>query len=175
VWKEAEHGASPEYATILFYASTQRWNERKLGDRLLSAAIADIGRDPAYALKVGMWNTIRMFHLGELDFAVANLRDTGIPRIPALLEIIGFYPLGLLALAGIGTGLARRAPVWLWLLAISLASTVFVTGFIRFRSPIDPFLVMLAALPVAVTVERRERQQVLLGKPTLRRRARVPA
>jgi hypothetical protein len=179
VWKEAEHGASPEYASILFYASTQRWDERKLGDRLLSAAIADIGRDPAYVLKVGMWNTIRMFQLGELDFAVANLRDTNIPRIPALLAIYGFYPLGLLALAGIGTARVRRAPAWIWLLTVGLGTTVFVTGFIRFRSPIDPFLVMLAALPIAVLLERRERHGVPLladtGTPRLRPRAKVHA
>jgi 4-amino-4-deoxy-L-arabinose transferase-like glycosyltransferase len=180
VWKEAEHGASPEYATIVFNASTQRWNERRLGDRFLAAALADIRRDPAYVPKVAMWNTIRMFHLGELDFAVKNLRDTDIPRIPALLAIYGFYPLGILALAGIGTGWARRAPGWMWLLPICLGSTIFVTGFIRFRSPIDPFLVMLAALPIAVALERRERRGVLAGaeaagKPTLRPRAKVPA
>src|SRR5436190_23913805 len=29
VWKEAEHGASPEYAKLLYYASTQRWDERR--------------------------------------------------------------------------------------------------------------------------------------------------
>ncbi len=180
VWKEAEHGASPEYATILFYASTQRWDERRLGDRMLAAAISDIRRDPAYVLKVGMWNTIRMFHLGELDFAVANLRDTDIPRIPALFEIYGFYPLGILALAGIGTARVRQAPRWIWLLVICLGSTILVTGFIRFRSPIDPFLVMLAALPVAALLERRERYDLRLlaeaiGKPRLRRRARVHA
>jgi 4-amino-4-deoxy-L-arabinose transferase-like glycosyltransferase len=180
VWKEAEHGASPEYAKLLYYASTQRWDERRLGDRLLGAALADIRRDPAYVLKVGMWNTIRMFHLGELDFAVANLRDTDIPRIPALLAIYGFYPLGLLALAGIGTGRVRRAPAWLWLLAICLGSTVFVTGFIRFRSPIDPFLVMLAALPIAAALERRERHHVRVvadaaDTPRLRPRAKVHA
>jgi 4-amino-4-deoxy-L-arabinose transferase-like glycosyltransferase len=163
VWKEAEHGGSPEYTPIVFYASTQRWDERRLGDRFLTAAIADIRHDPAYMLKVAMWNTIRMFHLGELDFAVKNLRDTDVPRIPALLEIFGFYALGLLALAGVGSGWARKAPVWMWLLTICMASTIFVTGFIRFRSPIDPFLVMLAALPIAALLERRERQNVLLG------------
>jgi len=155
VWKEADHGASREYGAILFYASTQRWDERTLGDRLLAAAIRDLGRDPAYVLQVGAWNTIRMFHLGELDFAVKNLRDTDIPRLPALLAIYGFYPLAILALAGIGTGLVRRAPAWMWLVPVSLASAVFVTGFIRFRSPIDPFLVMLAALAVAAARDRR--------------------
>jgi 4-amino-4-deoxy-L-arabinose transferase-like glycosyltransferase len=155
VWKEAEHGASPEYGPILFYASIERWDERKLGDRLEAAALADIRRDPGYLLKVGWWNTVRMLHLGELDFAVANLRDTDIPRLPALLEIFGFYPLGVLALAGLATRQARRAPLWLWLVPVVLGSTIFVSGFIRFRSSLDPFLVMLAALAVAWCNELR--------------------
>jgi 4-amino-4-deoxy-L-arabinose transferase-like glycosyltransferase len=161
VWKEAEHGASAEYGEILFYASIQRWDERKLDDNLLAAAIADIRRDPIYVLKVGMWNAIRMFHLGELDFAVANLRDTSISRVPGLVEIYGFYPLGILAIAGIATSAVRRAPRWLWLIPICLGTTIFVTGFIRFRAGIDPFLVMLAALAVSALLERRASQEQL--------------
>jgi 4-amino-4-deoxy-L-arabinose transferase-like glycosyltransferase len=170
VWKEAEHGASPEYSSILFYASINRWNEVTLGDRLLSAALADIRRDPSYLLKVAEWNTIRMFHLGELDLAVNNLRDTDIPRVPALLEIYGFYPLAVLALAGIATRRSRQAPLWLWLVPVLLATTVFVTGFIRFRAGIDPFLAgidpflaMLAALGVEALLELR--------RPTARHRS----
>ena len=149
VWKEAEHGASSEYGQILFSASVERWSERRLDDRLLSAAIADIRRDPSYVLKVAAFNAVRMFHLGELDFGVANLRDTGIPRVPAVFEIAGFYALGLLALGGVAARRVRQAPLWLWLVPLLLASTVLVTGFIRFRAGIDPFLVMLAAVGLA--------------------------
>jgi 4-amino-4-deoxy-L-arabinose transferase-like glycosyltransferase len=154
VWKEAEHGASPEYQPLVFYASVNRWSEVEFGDRLLNAALADIRADPGYMLDVAWWNAIRMFHLGELDFAVANLRDTGIPAFPAWLEIIGFYPLGVLALAGLATRRARRAPGWLWLVPVCLAATLLVTGFIRFRAGIDPFLVMAAALALAALSER---------------------
>jgi 4-amino-4-deoxy-L-arabinose transferase-like glycosyltransferase len=154
VWKEAEHGASPEYEPLVFYASVDRWSEVEFGDRLQDAAIADIRSDPSYMLKVGWWNAVRMFHLGELDFAVANLRDTSIPAGPAWLEIAGFYPLGVLALAGLVTRRARRAPAWLWLVPVCLAATLLVTGFIRFRAGIDPFLVMAAALALAAVAER---------------------
>lgn len=149
VWKEAEHGASPEYAPIIFAASIHRWGEQTLGAHLEAAALADIRRDPTYVLEVGFWNTLRLFHFGELDYAVANMRDTGIPAAPALLEIFGFYPLVALALLGIALGAARAAPKWLWLVPVCLASTVFVTSFIRFRSPIDPFLAMLAGVALA--------------------------
>jgi hypothetical protein len=155
VWKEAEHGASLEYGEVLFYAEIYRWNEPTYGNHLLSAALSDIGRDPGYVLKAGYWNALRMFHLTELDFAVGNLRDTDIPRLPALLEIYGLYPLAILALGGLLTRRARRAPRWLWLIPVCLATSVFVTGFIRFRSPIDPFLVMLAAVAVAALTDRR--------------------
>lgn len=160
VWKEAEHGASREYGRILAVASRRRWDERTLGARLTSAAIADIRHDPAYVLKASWYNAVRMFHLGELDFAVANLRDTDIPGLPARFEIFGFYPLAALALAGLLTRRFRRAPWWLWLVPLGLAATVVVTGFIRFRSGVDPFLVMLAALSVATGWERWGRHGV---------------
>ncbi len=147
-WNEAEHGASPEYSPIVFYASIRRWNENTLDQHFLDAAIADIRHHPAYVLKVLAWNTIRMFHLGELDYAVLNLSNTDVPRVPALLEIYGFYPLGVLAVAGIAVGRVRRAPAWLWFVPLILATTLFVTSFIRFRMGIDPFLVMLAAVAI---------------------------
>jgi 4-amino-4-deoxy-L-arabinose transferase-like glycosyltransferase len=156
-WIEAEHGASPEYAQILSQARRERWNEVTYGSHLQAAAIADIKGDPAYVLKVGYWNTIRMFHLGELTLAARNLRDTDIPSGPAVLEISSFPLLAVLALGGLLTRRVRRAPVWLWLVPLSLATSIFVTGFIRFRSPIDPFLVMLAALAVPEGLTRRPR------------------
>jgi hypothetical protein len=51
----------------------------------------------------------------------------------------------------------------LWLVPLCLCTSVFITGFIRFRSPIDPFLVLLAASAVAAAQERltqRRRRRV---------------
>lgn len=155
VWKEAEHGASPEYAPIVAAAVTHAWNEVELGRRLERQALREIAADPGYVAEVALYNSLRIFHLGELDFAVANLHDSGIQRVPAWLAIYGFYPLALLALAGALTRRARRAPRWLWLFPLLLAATVLVTGFVRFRAPIDPFLAMLAALALARLGQRR--------------------
>ena len=153
VWKEVEHGASREYSPIVWDATMDRWSELEFGNRLQAAALADIRDHPAYPLEVAGWNALRMFHISQLDFSVANLRDTGIPRVPAIFEIFGFYPLLILALGGVLLGNPRRAPPWLWLVPLLLASTLFVTSFIRFRSSIDPFLVLLASLALA-TLER---------------------
>jgi hypothetical protein len=63
---------------------------------------------------------------------------------------------------------------------LCLVLTVFVTGFIRFRAPIDPFLVMLAALGLAWLLERRPRRDPAgdrrdLAAPSRDERERVPA
>lgn len=148
VWIEAEHGKSPEYARILHEASAKRWNEVTYGSHLQAAAIRDIGSDPSYVLKVAYWNTVRMFDLGEVHFAVGNLHDTGIPLGPALLVINTSPLLLVLAVGGLLSRRAWRVPKWLWLVPACLATSIFVSGFIRFRAPIDPFLVMAAALLV---------------------------
>lgn len=149
LWIEAEHGASPEYARILGEATAKRWNELTYGNHLLAQSVDEIKSDPEYIFKVGFWNTVRMFDLGDVHFGVHNLHDTGIPLAPALLVINSSPLLIVLAFGGLLTRTARKAPIWLWLVPACLWLTVFVTGFIRFRSPIDPFLVMLAAVAVA--------------------------
>jgi 4-amino-4-deoxy-L-arabinose transferase-like glycosyltransferase len=149
VWIEAEHGKSPEYARILRTATARHWNELTYGSHLQAAAIRDIESDPSYVLKVAYWNTVRTFDLGEVRFARSNLHDTDIPLAPALLVINTGPVLLVLALGGLLTRRAWRVPRWLWLVPLCLATSVFVSGFIRFRAPIDPFLVMLAALAVA--------------------------
>ncbi|MFZ0041540.1 MAG: glycosyltransferase family 39 protein [Solirubrobacteraceae bacterium] len=146
LWIEAEHGKSPEYAQILRTATARRWNEVTYGDHLQAAAIRDIESDPGYVLKVAYWNTIRTLDLGEGGIAAGNLRDTDIPLGLGLLVIITSPLLLVLALGGLLTRRARRVPRWLWLVPLCMATSVFVTGFIRFRAPIDPFLVMLIAI-----------------------------
>jgi 4-amino-4-deoxy-L-arabinose transferase-like glycosyltransferase len=148
LWIEAEHGKSPEYAQILRTATARRWSEATYGDHLQAAALHDIENDPSYVLKVAYWNTIRTLDLGEGGIAAGNLRDTDIPFGLALLIIITSPLLLVLALGGLLTRRVRRVPRWLWLVPLCLATSVLVTGFIRFRAPLDPFLVLLAALAV---------------------------
>ena len=159
LWREAEHGQSPEYERILERASAQGWSELKLGRRMQSKAQAEIRAHPAYVLKVGLWNTLRLLHLAGRPVAYTNLANTAIPRWAASLEIYGFYPLALLALAGLFTRAARSAPGFVWLVPLLLATTVFVTSFIRFRSPLDPFLVMLAALALGALLPGKDPRQ----------------
>ncbi|HTX30876.1 MAG TPA: glycosyltransferase family 39 protein [Solirubrobacteraceae bacterium] len=145
-WIEAEHGASPEYARILQTARRERWNEPTYGSHLQAQAFQEIASHPAYVLKVAYWNAIRMFDVAEIRLARNNLANTDIPLAPALALMNSAPLLEVLALGGLLIRAARRVPRWFWLVPLSLLTTLFVSGFIRFRAPIDPFLVMLAAL-----------------------------
>ena len=145
-WIEAEHGASPEYARILRTARREHWNEPTYGSHLQAEAVHELESDPAYMLKVAYWNAIRMFDIAEIRLARNNLANTDIPLAPALALMNSAPLLEVLALGSLLTRGIRRVPRWLWLVPLTLLTTLFVSGFIRFRAPIDPFLVMMAAV-----------------------------
>ena len=57
------------------------------------------------------------------------------------------------ALLGVYAAWRRRGPPWLWLVPILLLlSATVVVGEMRFRAPVDPFLVLLVALGLDVIV-----------------------
>jgi hypothetical protein len=84
--------------------------------------------------------------------------------------VIAFWIMAALALAGAFTRPARQIPRWLWAIPILLAlSVVFVNMETpRFREPIEPFLVLLAACAVTSAVE------LLLRRAPVRRGRRAP-
>jgi hypothetical protein len=61
--------------------------------------------------------------------------------------VYAFWVVAALAAVGLFTREARRAPQWLWAIPILLALSVILVNAEtpRFRSPIDPYLIMLAA------------------------------
>ena len=69
----------------------------------------------------------------------------------------------LLALAGAFTKLARTAPKWIWWVPILLALSVVLVNVEtpRFREPVDPFLILLAAAAAATLTARLRRAPVV--------------
>jgi 4-amino-4-deoxy-L-arabinose transferase-like glycosyltransferase len=128
--------------------------EPALDERLRSKAADYVQDHPLYVLEVAYWNTIRVFHLGELEHARIHAKNMGIGRRPADIGIYSFYVLGLLALLGAWTGPARKAPAFVWLTPVLLLSSVLVNGGSRFRAPLEPFIVLLAALAAVALYDR---------------------
>jgi 4-amino-4-deoxy-L-arabinose transferase-like glycosyltransferase len=150
-----------------------RLSEPALSGRLTSRALHYIGEHPAAPVQVAFHNTLRMF---ELEGSIAwetSAASIDLPRGTAEIGVISFWLLCLLALPGTFTLVARQAPRWLWLVPVLYAlSIVFVNVETpRFRLPIDPFLILLAACAIGTAVARLTGAQ--LGRAPIRREHRA--
>jgi 4-amino-4-deoxy-L-arabinose transferase-like glycosyltransferase len=102
---------------------------------------------PGYVAQVGARNVWRMLGLAGPDWWQFSGRTLSLPRWTATVSGIAFLVVLAFAVGGVFTRAARRAPPWLWLMpALMLLSVMFVVGETRFRAPVDPFIVLLAAL-----------------------------
>jgi 4-amino-4-deoxy-L-arabinose transferase-like glycosyltransferase len=133
-----------------------RLTEPQLGDRLLSQAEDYIGQHPLAPVTVGFRNTLRMLELEGTYAYRASAKALGLHFNTARIGVISFWILGVLALLGALTPFARRAPRWLWAIPILFVlSVVFINVETpRFREPIDPYVVMLAACALAAPATR---------------------
>ena len=100
--------------------------------------------------EVAFWTTRRMLELGGLDWARHTYATVSVGRAWANAGILCFWVFALLAVAGACTRRARRTPLFVWLVPVLmyLGVVFLVVETPRYRSPIDPFVILLAALAV---------------------------
>ena len=137
------------------YAQVGTIPEPTLEKKFRSAALHYIRDHPAYVATVAFWTTRRLLELGGLDWARHTYGTVSVEPGWANAGIIVFWVVALLAVAGAFTVRARQTPLFVWAIpALMYLSVVFlVVETPRYRSPIDPFVILLAAL--AVTTRRR--------------------
>jgi 4-amino-4-deoxy-L-arabinose transferase-like glycosyltransferase len=163
----------PEFQAIA--KAAHRYDEVGLSDVLQSRALDYIRAHPLSPLDVALHNTLRMFEL-EGSFAWhASYDAIGLPSRAAGIGVVSFWVLLALAIAGLFTSVRREAPGWLWAFPILywLSITFVNVETPRFREPIDPFFVLLAACAVATAARRALVSSGLSGAP-VRRRGRAP-
>jgi hypothetical protein len=144
----------PEYRDLYLRRGELRETEM---DRMMRARVrAYVAEHPEAVVRVGYWNLVRMLELGGRDRTRMAAGTIGIRPSHADVGAYAFLAAGTLALLGALTAAARRTPMWVWLVPLLLvASVLFVnTETPRFRVPVDPFVLMLAALAVAAGCER---------------------
>jgi 4-amino-4-deoxy-L-arabinose transferase-like glycosyltransferase len=133
--------------------------EPVLEQQLRKASIEFIKAHPGYVLTVGYWTTRRMLDLAGMDWSIHTAATISATRGWAIAGVMCFWVFALLALAGAFTREARAAPWWLWsvplLMYLSVVFLVVETP--RYRTAIDPFIVLLAALTVSRAVPGRTR------------------
>ena len=146
-----------------------RYTEPQLDAKLQSQALSYIGDHLTAPLSAGWHNLVRMLELEGAPAWHASAEAVGLHVDVAHTGVIAFWVMAVLAVGGAFTRLARRVPGWVWAIPVLLAlSVVFVNVETpRFREPIEPFLVLLAAC--AVTSGAR-RMSVLGGAPVRRGR-----
>jgi hypothetical protein len=142
------------------YASLLRGDEVHQDRKLRAAAIDFAVHHPGYDLRVLTWNTLRTFDLTGPSVARASWVANGLGRTAANVISLGFLLVGALAVGGLFTRRARQAPFEVWLAPIVLLLvTVPLLGEARLRLPLEPFVVLLAAVAIGAVMDRKERRR----------------
>ncbi len=128
-----------------------------LGEVKLGRELADRGVDyafdnPGSVVSVAFNNSLRLLSLHDpIDFERSSAPVVGQPSGLAVAGAFAFWAVALLAIAGALTGAARRIPGFIWLyVGLLVASIIFVAGSGRYRAPLEPIVILLAA----ATIER---------------------
>jgi 4-amino-4-deoxy-L-arabinose transferase-like glycosyltransferase len=131
-----------------------RFTEVQLDSALRDAGLRYVRRHPG-AIAVAVWlNSLRMLNLGtNHGFTTSTAyREMNLPRSLWTTTSVAAQAIALLAVLGLGLGLFRivrldAGPWWLWAIpALTIAATVLTSGTPRYRTPADPFLILLAVL-----------------------------
>lgn len=127
-------------------------------------------RHPTYVLKVAFWNSVRLFDLKGWgpETYVANY----VPYSPkgVKLAVLSFYLALLLAVVALFGRRVREAPPWMWaIIPLALIGVLFIAGNMRYRQPIEPFIVFLAALGIErIVMGVRSRRKAAAATPAAR-------
>jgi 4-amino-4-deoxy-L-arabinose transferase-like glycosyltransferase len=151
-WQGIKH--VPEYGDL--FRHIHQIPEAKLDHELRVSSERYIREHPTYVAKVGWWNTRRMLDLASQRRSRATAATITIDHKWADRGVLCFWIVAALALAGAVAGAARGTPRFVWAFpALMFLSVVFlVVETPRYRTPIDPFLVLLAAAALVAGVRR---------------------
>lgn len=129
--------------------------EPERSSELTSLALDYVSDDPLSVPKAFVWNTARLAELesGGRTILRNALRSDGLANV----SFAGFALMALLALAGLALRRLRVGPLWLWLVPalFYVSAALIAVNFSRFRGPLEPFIVLAAALGVAALVQYR--------------------
>jgi 4-amino-4-deoxy-L-arabinose transferase-like glycosyltransferase len=149
------YGGYNDYNSI---SNDPKLSSPELDRKLTSAVLGYMRRHPLDVPQVVFWNTVRLLDLGGRHRArVTAATDVDATAGVADAMSISFWIVAALAIVGAFTGLARRTPWTFWLLPglLWLTTALVTTGTPRFRSALEPFVIMLAALGVIAIANRR--------------------
>ena len=131
--------------------------EVELGRELTDRGIDYVIDHPGSVVSVAFNNTVRLLSLHDpIAFERASAPVVGQPRGLAVAGAFAFWAAALLAIAGAFTPTARRIPAFVWVYAgLLIASIIFVAGSSRYRAPLEPLVILLAAAAIERALSSR--------------------
>lgn len=121
-------------------------NEAALDQRYRSVALDYARNDPGYVAAVAYFNLRRLLDLQGPGTEHPAARESGISKAISDLDVYFFYGLGILAVGALLVGARLEIPSFAWVVPPALVlSLIFVTGYMRYRLSLDPFLILLVA------------------------------
>ncbi len=155
----------PEYAAVFQDPSL---NEAGVDRELRSEAATYARNHLGYVAQTAVRNLSRLVHLGGPEFSAFADRDLNVVPGWGAAARVNFWLVGLLALGALLTRRWRAAPWWLWFVpVVMLLPPLFVALLVRYRAPLDPFLIVLAATSVLAAWDRIRFRATLPAKDSL--------
>jgi hypothetical protein len=144
----------PEYLPLS--ADFRTTNEAEREQRLRKAGYAYIGKHPGYLFTVWWWNTRRILDMSSRTWSRHTASTISVGPTASDLAVVCFWLFLALALMGAFRRATRAAPWWLWTVPLAMyLSVVFLAAETpRYRAPVDPFVILLAALALDLVVSR---------------------
>jgi len=143
-----------------FQRDAHNMTELQLDQKLEHRALTYVEHHPLTPISVAFHNTLRLLELeGSRAWQISSA-SVGIDLSLAHVGVFSFWLLLAVVLAGLATRPVRRAlsraPRWLWGVPLVMWLTVVLVNAEtpRFREPLDPFLILLAAVALAAACAR---------------------
>src|SRR3954451_2347412 len=149
-----------EYLPLSANFATTSEAERE--QRLRKAGEHFIREHPGYLFTVWWFNTRRILDLSSEAWSRHTASTISVGPQASDRAVVCFWIFLALAIAGVFVRATRAAPWWLWTVPLLMyLSVVFLAAETpRYRAPVDPFIIILAALAVeAVTVRACSRRR----------------
>jgi 4-amino-4-deoxy-L-arabinose transferase-like glycosyltransferase len=151
----------PLYDIGLSFRAHPDYNEEQVSGDVLGDAVTYIKDHPFSVVRTTYWSFLRLFNLSGIGFERYAAPFEAYPLALAEISVVAFWLLALLAIGGVFTAAVRRVPRAIWGCPMLIILTVvFFEGSTRYRSPADPFFILLAA-PAVVSLAHRYGNRLL--------------
>ncbi|MHB8692687.1 MAG: ArnT family glycosyltransferase [Solirubrobacteraceae bacterium] len=134
-------------------------NEAQISSALITMSLHYVEHHPGSLVKTAFWSTKRLLNLTGTGFEKWFARYEGYPDWLAVISVYVFWLVAPLAVGALAwraaRRVARRAPLAFWACpALMFLASVPFAGSTRYRSPADPFMLLLAAVLIGAVWER---------------------